>query len=130
MSRRRLSPDRIGIALLMVFVVAVTIWVLTKSSPDGHRSSDQADTTVAHVHALGVNPADSTLFAATHYGLFRIDAEGVATRVSDSFQERWASRSSVPITSLAAAIQTCPEGEPVSLRYWDSSSRPTAVHRG
>lgn len=87
MARRWRSPDRIGIAVLVVFVIAVTIWVITNSSSDGHEPSDQLETAVAHVHALGVNPADSTLLAATHYGLYRIDAEGVATRVSDSFQD-------------------------------------------
>lgn len=41
-----------------------------------------------HVHALGVNPADRSLFIATHTGLFRLkpDAER-AERVGDRYQD-------------------------------------------
>lgn len=43
---------------------------------------------VVHVHGLGVDPGDGTLYAATHSGLFRIpdqgDAERVANRVQDT----------------------------------------------
>ena len=33
--------------LLIVFVVAVTVWVLTNSSPDGHEPGAELDTAVA-----------------------------------------------------------------------------------
>ena len=36
----------------------------------------------AHVHGVGIDPADGTVLVATHQGLFRIDAEGAAHRVS------------------------------------------------
>lgn len=42
---------------------------------------------VIHVHALGINPKDGALFAATHTGLFRIPAGGPAERVGDRFQD-------------------------------------------
>ncbi len=42
---------------------------------------------VAHVHGLGVDPADGTLYAATHNGLFQIPASGPATRVADRYQD-------------------------------------------
>lgn len=53
---------------------------------------DQADTAasepgIEHVHGLGVDPADGDLYAATHYGLFRVPADGEAQRVGDSFQD-------------------------------------------
>lgn len=41
-----------------------------------------------HVHALGVNPADRSLFIATHTGLFRLAPEAErAERVGDRYQD-------------------------------------------
>lgn len=41
-----------------------------------------------HVHGLGINPSDGSLFVATHYGLFRIDRdEQEAKRVGTRFQD-------------------------------------------
>lgn len=40
-----------------------------------------------HVHGLGVDPADGTLYAATHFGVFRLPEQGGATRVADRFQD-------------------------------------------
>ncbi len=45
------------------------------------------DPGVSHVHGLGVDPADGKLFAATHYGLFSLPEDGVATRIAGRFQD-------------------------------------------
>lgn len=37
---------------------------------------------VRHVHGLGVNPSDDTLYAATHQGLYRLGDDGPARLVS------------------------------------------------
>ena len=42
---------------------------------------------MAHVHGLGIDPADGQLRVATHYGTFRIPEEGPATRVGGSYQD-------------------------------------------
>jgi hypothetical protein len=43
---------------------------------------------IAHVHGLGVDPADGTLYAATHFGLFRLPEDGSeATRVANRYQD-------------------------------------------
>ena len=42
---------------------------------------------IAHVHGLGIDPSDQSLYVATHYGLFRLPASGPAARVGDSFQD-------------------------------------------
>ncbi len=71
--------------VLVLAVVAAFVWVLdyrSKKAPERGASES-----VAHVHALGVNPGDDMLYAATHYGLFRIADDGIATRVSDSYQD-------------------------------------------
>jgi len=40
-----------------------------------------------HIHGLGVDPSDGTLYAGTHYGLFRVPARGKPTRVGDQVQD-------------------------------------------
>lgn len=50
-------------------------------------SLNTQDPGVAHVHGLGIDPADGVLFAATHFGLFRIPDTGPATRVAARFQD-------------------------------------------
>lgn len=45
------------------------------------------DPGVAHVHGLGVDPADGILYAATHFGLFALPENGTATRIAERFQD-------------------------------------------
>lgn len=40
-----------------------------------------------HVHGLGVDPADGMLYAASHFGLFRVPEDGDAERVADRYQD-------------------------------------------
>lgn len=47
----------------------------------------EEDPGLAHVHGLGVNPADETLYAATHFGLWRVPAAGEPERVGDAFHD-------------------------------------------
>ena len=42
---------------------------------------------VIHVHGLGVDPGDGTLYAATHSGLFRISEQGHAERIANRAQD-------------------------------------------
>ena len=46
-----------------------------------------ADPGFGHVHGLGVNPADGLLYAATHYGVWRVSTDGNAVRVADRYQD-------------------------------------------
>jgi hypothetical protein len=45
------------------------------------------DPGVSHVHGLGLNPADSSLYIATHHGTFRLDSDRKVQRVGDSYQD-------------------------------------------
>lgn len=55
---------------------------------NGQSALDASDDPgVAHVHGLGVDPADGVLYAATHFGLFALPEEGEATRIADRFQD-------------------------------------------
>ena len=55
----------------------------------GDRSSrqEQGLETIAHVHGLGVNPADGRLYVATHHGLFVLDESGQGTKVGTTSQD-------------------------------------------
>jgi hypothetical protein len=44
----------------------------------------EEDPGLAHVHGLGVNPADDLLYVATHFGLWRVDDDG-AERVGNHY---------------------------------------------
>lgn len=46
-----------------------------------------AERALGHVHGLGVNPADDLLYAASHYGVFRIEPDGATERVADRYQD-------------------------------------------
>lgn len=45
------------------------------------------DPGLMHVHGLGVNPADGLLYAATHFGLWRLPPEGEPERVGNAFHD-------------------------------------------
>lgn len=47
----------------------------------------ESDPGVVHVHGLGVDPGDGTLYAATHSGLFRLPEQGAAVRVANRAQD-------------------------------------------
>lgn len=45
---------------------------------------------LGHVHGLGVDPGDETLYAATHFGVFRVGDDGSLTRIADRRQDTMA----------------------------------------
>lgn len=55
--------------------------------PACRSQTPSAPVSLVHVHGLGVNPADDTLYVATHDGLFRLDDDGDAERVGDTRQD-------------------------------------------
>jgi hypothetical protein len=79
-------------ALLLLGAPAVLIAALSDGEHDPARhqpsapataSSDAADVGMAHVHGLGVDPADDQLYAATHFGVFAVGLDGTAERVGN-----------------------------------------------
>lgn len=48
------------------------------------------DMSVGHIHGLGVDPADDSLYVATHFGLFHVDESGGPRRVADRYQDTMA----------------------------------------
>lgn len=65
--------------------IAIGLALGSCTQPPEERSFD--DPGLSHVHGLGVDPADETLYAATHYGLFRVPDSGSPERIADRFQD-------------------------------------------
>lgn len=59
-------------------------------------------TTLEHVHGLGVDPEDGTLYAASHFGVFRISEDGTATQVAGRWQDTMAFTVTGPNTFLGS----------------------------
>jgi photosystem II stability/assembly factor-like uncharacterized protein len=73
------------LALAATAVVAIAVTDGDDGSGGGHAGSGPG---LAHVHGLGVNPKDGTLYIATHTGLFRAPpGRQTASRVGDSQQD-------------------------------------------
>jgi len=86
------SRKYLGVAAAVFGVLAVTGGVVAwgtggeeESAVNGAAAGGPVE--VEHVHGLGVDPQDDTLYAGTHYGLVRLPEEGepalVANRVQD-----------------------------------------------
>lgn len=100
--RGRRSSRALAAALLPVLLlVAGCAGSQSSGSPDSAASDDgqsalgdPPDPGFGHVHGLGLNPADGAVYAASHYGVWRIPLQGGATggvtepvRIADRFQD-------------------------------------------
>jgi len=78
---RKQVPAAWYIVAAVVVTAGLLVWAVVVRGGTGE-GDDTAE--LAHVHGLGVNPADDTLVAGSHVGLFRVPAEGSPIRVSEA----------------------------------------------
>ena len=80
--------NRLVFAAALVLVL-VLFWAGVRLADRDGASGGLAagDPGVAHVHGLGVDPADGSLYIATHYGTFRLGPSNEVRRVGDSYQD-------------------------------------------
>jgi len=68
-----------------VVAVAGIVWAVGQGGNEP--PSEAGQVSIEHVHGLGINPADGTLYAAAHNGVFRLPSSGPARRVGDGQQD-------------------------------------------
>jgi hypothetical protein len=74
----------VSFAVLMSAIL-IMLFATDRTGSDTH-PSDSVRTALGHVHGLGVDPGDDTLYIATHTGVFSFDDEGLE-RVADRWQD-------------------------------------------
>ena len=79
---------------LRAFVISLPVLVAVACSGAGPSNAPTspdaqagAPAVLAHVHGLGVDPADGTLYAASHFGVFKLPSGGPPERVGDRTQD-------------------------------------------
>jgi hypothetical protein len=92
--RRELLLGAITLIALLVVALGAALGLSALRDGDGASIADRdpplatEDPGPIHVHGLGVNPQDGTLFIATHTGMWRVRAnEKEAERVGDNLQD-------------------------------------------
>ncbi|MCH9732401.1 MAG: exo-alpha-sialidase [Actinomycetia bacterium] len=86
---------RVGIAGLSVLVLLVggcsqqqtQSGTPAKSGAPAQPSAQSSVPALGHIHAMGINPADATLYAGTHYGVYRFPADQDPERVGEVVQD-------------------------------------------
>jgi hypothetical protein len=111
--RRTLPISLLATALLLAGCAAGE-----QDSPAPSTGDAQA---VGHIHGLGVDPADDTLYVATHHGLFHVDQSGEPRRVADRWQDTMAFTVAGPGHFLASGHPDLREDLPPHLGLIEST---------
>jgi len=73
------------LAAAVVVAVGVGVWIAGQAGDRGQEVATD-DPGLSHVHGLGIDPADGTLYAATHFGVLRVGERGEVRRIG-GFQD-------------------------------------------
>lgn len=103
-----------GAAAVVVVVMAVVIW-------QAGRSTEPQPVALTHVHGLGVNPADGTLYVATHDGLYQLAADGELRLVGQGRQDTMGFTIVGPNQFLASGHSAPGQGGPAHLGLIESA---------
>lgn len=83
----RRAPRTISRATLAAATIVVLAACGQATAPRGGEDDGGSDPGLAHIHGLGVDPADGTLYAAGHHGVFRVPTDGAPERIADRRQD-------------------------------------------
>ena len=75
------------IAIVLVLILAIIVGFLLVRGAGLLAGGAKGTAAFEHVHGIGFNPADNTLYAATHDGLYRLPTAGPPVRVADRVQD-------------------------------------------
>lgn len=120
---RHLQPRTALAALALVAAAPVLTGCGTGDRPPPGAPVSQGaaeETALGHVHGLGVDPGDGTLYVASHVGVFRI-ADGTPARVADRWQDTMGFAVVGPGHFLGSGHPDPREGLPASLGLIEST---------
>ena len=115
------SPPTVRHNALRAYALALVVLALGACANSADNDPSDIPATedphlIGHVHGLlGIDPADGTLYAAGHFGVFRIDEDGIATRIADRWQDTMAFTVTGPGTFLASGHPDVRENLPPHL---------------
>jgi hypothetical protein len=83
------GADRLVFAAALVVAVSIFVWAGVRLAGRDRTPSvlSAGDPGISHVHGLGLDPVDDSLYVATHYGTFRLGTDKKAKRVGGSYQD-------------------------------------------
>lgn len=90
------------------------------SAPPGAPDAAE-ESALGHVHGLGVDPGDGTLYVASHFGVFRVADNGTRKRVADRWQDTMGFAVVGPGHFLGSGHPDRREGLPSSLGLIEST---------
>lgn len=122
----RPAPGRFPFIVVLVLVLALAGWAAVRLADGGGPSASPAadDPGIAHVHGLGLNPADGSLNVATHFGTFRIDRDKEIQRLGASYQDTMGFTVAGPNRFLGSGhpdAQSMRKGQPARLGLIESN---------
>ncbi|KAF3463208.1 F510_1955 family glycosylhydrolase [Streptomyces sp. Tu 3180] len=97
-------PRRRPRALILVAAAGLLLAACSATDTTAGTGRDSAavpDPGTGHLHGLGIDPADGTVYAAGHHGVFRLK-DGSATRVAGRYQDTMGFTVTGPSTFLAS----------------------------
>jgi hypothetical protein len=100
----------------VLLAVTAVVWATNRGE-----DTASAPVSIDHVHGLGVNPTDGVLYAATHNGVFRLPADGPASRVGDGQQDTMGFTVTGPNHFLASGHPAHGRGGPAHLGLIEST---------
>ena len=114
--------------MIIGFIASALLALLAACAGDSQETDagsreETGPTALGHVHGLGTDPADGTLYAATHFGVFSLgkDGTGHAERVADRWQDTMAFTMVGPNHFMASGHPDQRENLPVHLGLIEST---------
>lgn len=116
------TRDRITLLVIALLVIAVLGYFAFRDDGSAEIAGGEGEgAQLEHVHGLGVDPAEDTLYAGTHFGLFRLPADGEGERVADRVQDFMGFTVAGPDHFLASGHPGEGQGGPSSLGLIEST---------
>lgn len=106
---------------IQLIIVGVLLLAGCSSGTGDSAESGSGPAELGHVHGLGTDPADGTLYAASHFGVFRLGEDGSAERVADRWQDTMAFTVVGPNRFLGSGHPDLEEDLPVHLGLIEST---------